>query len=129
MTEHGLPVRPEWVREGDFKMESGIRCMEDILGLSECPRAVLISNNYMAYGAVRAVKAEGKTIPKDIAVAAFDTDDVTALVSPAIATMNQAAEEIGEKAAEVLISRMSAAGMKPAVNLILEPVFRDGDSW
>jgi DNA-binding LacI/PurR family transcriptional regulator len=129
MEENGLTVRPEWVREGDFKMGSGFRCMTDILSLPACPRAVLISNNYMTYGAIRAIKAEGKAIPRDIAVAAFDTDDITGLISPSIATMNQAAEDIGGKAAEVIISRMNSAGAKPGVNLILDPLFQDGDSW
>ena len=129
MEESGLTVRPEWVREGDFKMQSGVRCMTDILSLQAGPRAVLISNNYMAYGAIRAIKAAGKAIPRDIAVAAFDTDDITSLISPAIAAMNQAAEDIGEKAAELLISRINTSGARPGVNLILDPLFQDGDSW
>lgn len=129
MAENGLEVRPEWVREGDFKVQSGLQCMSDILSLPSYPRAVIISNNYMTYGAVRAIKAAGKTIPGDIAVAAFDTEDITALVSPVIASMNQAAEDIGERAAELLISRMDTAGTKPSVTLILDPLFQDGNSW
>ena len=129
MKEHGFPLRNEWIREGDFQLESGRALMYDILKTNPPPRAMIISNNYMTYGAVRAIKETGKTIPDDLALASFDTDDPTSLSSPTIASMNQPAVEIGTKAAEILINRLSAKQALPHANLILEPVFTDGNSW
>ncbi|MGI6696566.1 MAG: LacI family DNA-binding transcriptional regulator [Christensenellales bacterium] len=131
MAEHGLQINPDWIKEGDFKLSSGAEAMTEILNLGERdqPQAMIVSNNYMTYGAVRAIKAKGRSIPKDIAVVSFDTEDITSLTTLAITSMNQASEEIGTKAAEVLISRMQSPDAHPHVNLVLEPVFVEGNSW
>lgn len=129
MQDGGLPVRPDWVQEGDFKVEGGLVCMRSILSQDEHPKALLIANNYMAYGAIRALRAAGKSIPRDMAIAAFDTEDVTGLVSPAIVSMNQAAEEIGSKAAEKLIDRINNRSVEEGNQTVLDPVFIDGNSW
>lgn len=129
MCEKGLPVNPDWVKVGDFKMDSGAACMADILAVRRQPRALVIANNYMAYGAIRALRAAGRKIPDDLAVASFDTDDISGLVSPAIVSMNQDADEIGRKAAETLIERMRDSSGEGCVQTVLDPVFIDGNSW
>lgn len=129
MRERGVKVRKEWLRVGDFKMDSGRTCMEEILALPKHPKALIIANNYMAFGAIRALRAAGKAIPGDMAVASFDTDDISGLVTPAIVTMNQAADEIGWKAAEVLIDRINDKAGEAGVQIVLSPVFADGNSW
>lgn len=131
MEDNGLSVNPDWIKQGDFKLSSGAEAMTEILNMneSEQPRAMIVSNNYMTYGAVRVVKERGKTIPGDIAFVSFDTMDFTSLTTITIASMNQDAEEIGTKAAEVLISRMQSPEETIHTNLVLEPVFIDGNSW
>ena len=129
MNEHGAPLRAEWIREGDFQMESGMVLMRRILETARPPRAVIISNNYMTYGAAKTIKRMGKSIPDDVALASFDTDDPTSLSSPTIASMNQPAVEIGTKAVEIFIILLTANQPLPHANLVLEPVFTDGDSW
>lgn len=129
MAENGLAVNPGWVKQGDFKLSSGAEAMAGILALEEQPRAMIVSNNYMTYGAVRVLKEKGKSVPGDIALVSFDTMDITSLNTLTIASMNQDAEEIGTKAAEVLIARMQSPDTQPHTNLVLDPVFVDGNSW
>ncbi|MDD4081004.1 MAG: LacI family DNA-binding transcriptional regulator [Eubacteriales bacterium] len=129
MKEHGIPLRDEWIREGNFQMESGRLMMRQILETPIPPKAVIICNNYMTYGAAKTIKEMGKSIPADVALASFDTDDPTSLSSPTIASMNQPAVQIGTKAAEILINRLTAKHPLSHTNLVLEPVFTDGDSW
>ena len=129
MAENGLAVNPGWVKQGDFKLSSGAEAMAEILALEEQPRAMIVSNNYMTYGAVRVLKEKGKSVPGDIALVSFDTMDITSLNTLTIASMNQDAEEIGTKAAEVLIARMQSPDTQPHTNLVLDPVFVDGNSW
>ena len=126
---NGLPLKPEWIREGDFKMKSGQQCLEDILKLPHRPNAMILGNNYMAYGAINAIKQVGLKIPHDMAVASFDVDDFTSLMSPSITTMNQPAEEIGQKAADILISRMTDTLTQDSIHLVLDPIFVEGNSW
>lgn len=129
LLENSLPFRPEWVREGDFKMKSGQQCLETILELPNRPAAMILGNNYMAYGAINAIRQAGFRIPQDMAVASFDVDDFTSLMNPSITTMNQPAEEIGRKAADILIARIAGTPVGFSHNLILDPIFVEGNSW
>ena len=125
----GISPREEWVLAGDFKMESGRALMRKLLKLPERPRAMVISNNYMAYGAINAIRDAGLDIPGDIAIASFDAMDSTGLITPLIASINQPAEEIGLRAAEIIVARLSGDCREAGTEVILEPTVSEGDSW
>lgn len=128
-SEEGIALRPEWIQQGDFRVEGGRRCMGEILSLPERPLAMVLSNNYLAYGAVDAIRSAGLRIPQDICVVAFDTDDISALTGPSITAMNQPAEEIGSQAARIAIARLVRQQGDCCQNLILDPIFAEGCSW
>ena len=128
LAERGAAVCPEWIREGTFTMESGYQHMSQILKLPRRPRAMLFANNYIAYGALKALREAGLKVPGDIAVTAFDAMDETGLITPRITSVNQPAGQIGLRAVELLVARM-ADGEGAGVHLSLEPTFIEGDSW
>lgn len=129
LLEHEMSCPAEWLREGDFKIQGGMTCLEDILKLPRRPKAMILSNNYMAYGAISAIKKAGLSIPKDMAIVSFDVDDITSLMSPSITAMNQPAEEIGKQAIDILISRMTNPLEHDSIHLVLDPIFVEGNSW
>jgi DNA-binding LacI/PurR family transcriptional regulator len=129
MHEYGLALRQEWLLEGDFKMRSGFERMNELLHCDTYPDAVVISNNYMAYGAVNAIRSAGYRIPEDIAVAAFDAEDLTGLITPEITCINQPSEHIGAKSVEMLIARMTGEWPAGGESVLLEPRFKEGNSW
>jgi len=129
MRDSGLALRQEWLLEGDFKMRSGFERMNELLRGKTHPEAVVISNNYMAYGAVNAIRSAGFRIPEDIAVAAFDAEDATGLITPEITCMNQPAENIGARSVEMLVSRMTGTWPAGGESVVLEPSFKEGNSW
>lgn len=125
----GIPLRTEWVREGDFRMESGYARMKELLQLSPRPRAMIFGNNYLAYGAMNAIREAGLSVPGDIAVASFDAKDHTGLITPLITSINQPVQQIGEQAAEIIFSRLSGEDENPSIEIMLEPSFMAGGSW
>ena len=128
LAERGVKVRGEWIREGLFTMESGYAQMRRILGAPRVPRAMLFASNYIAYGALKAIREAGLTVPGDIAIAAFDALDSTGLITPLITSMNQPAQQIGDRAVEILLGRLEQA-RDADTRLTLESSFIDGDSW
>ena len=60
-----LRDNPEWVRQGDFTFESGMRCMEELLALRKRPTAVFASNDDMAAGALLVAHRRGYAVPGD----------------------------------------------------------------
>ena len=129
LEEAGIPLRGEWVLEGDFSMESGYARMKDLLVLSHRPRAMIFGNNYLAYGALNAIREAGLRVPEDIAVASFDAQDHTGLITPLITCINQPVQEIGERAAEIIFSRMNDNAETERTELVLQPSFMEGGSW
>ena len=129
LQDAGIPVRDHWVLEGDFRMASGRACMEKILRMRDRPRAMIIANNYMTYGAVNAIREAGLRIPEDIALAAFDAYDETGLITPLITSLNQPAQQIGKHAAEIILSRLRNEPAPACAQATLRPVLFAGGSW
>ncbi len=128
LAERGMDARPEWICEGPFTMESGYSRMRRILELSRRPRAMFLANNYIAYGALKALREAELAVPGDIAIAAFDAYDGTGLITPLITSVNQPAQQIGDQAAQILLARIEN-GTAGGERVTLEPSFIDGDSW
>ncbi len=118
------------VFEGDFRFSSGYALMRSLLARQDRPEAMLIANNYMAYGALNAVREMGLRVPEDIAVAAFDAEDHTGLISPLIASINQPTFEIGFQSAEIILQKLSGRSQPTEHHrIVLEPTLSDGNSW
>ncbi len=128
LRDAGLEYKEDSVAIGDFKMRSGYDGMKRLLEISKNLDSVIVSNNFMAYGAVKAVREAGLSIPGDIAFAAFDVVDETELISPKITSINQPASEIGERAAGILLRRITAQA-KGYSNILLDTLFSSGESW
>jgi LacI family transcriptional regulator len=99
----GLPVRREYIVEGDFFGESGYAAMRQLLSLRNRPTAVFAAGDAMAIGAMRAACLAGVTVPRDMAVVGFDDIEAAALVHPGLTTVAQDADRFGAAAANVLL--------------------------
>lgn len=128
LAERGVGIRDAWIREGLFTMESGYVQMQRILGCDPRPRAMLFASNYIAYGALKAIREAGLRVPGDIAIAAFDAVDNTGLITPLITSINQPAQQIGRCAVDMLLERMDNR-REAGRQLVLKPSFVDGNSW
>ncbi len=104
MQEAGLERGADWSSHGDFKEESGRLIMESFLKRKIKPTAVLVANNLMTYGAVKAIEQQGLKIPADISLGAFDIVDTTGLMRLKISTVVGPAEAIGMAAADLILS-------------------------
>lgn len=93
---------------GDFTFEGGQRAMDELIsGGSGSPDAVFAANDLMALGAMQTLQGAGFDIPKDTALIGFDDIAVARMVSPSLTTVDQPKRALGQRAAELLISRMS----------------------
>jgi LacI family repressor for deo operon, udp, cdd, tsx, nupC, and nupG len=103
MTEAGIPVRPEWVIQGDYSMRSGYTAAKAFLELDERPTAVFSGNDEMAIGLISGLREGGLECPRDVSIIGFDDIAVAAHFVPPLTTMRQPRDQIGRRAAEVLI--------------------------
>lgn len=74
----------------------------------EVPEAVIASNGLLLMGVVRALRAAGRIIPDDLAVAGFDNESWTELAGPGLTVIEQPVADIGQAAMAMLLGRLDA---------------------
>lgn len=102
----GLPQRPDWIFAGDFSLAAGARAGQAWLALAERPTAVTFSNDEMACGFIAELHRHGVSVPADVSVVGFDDIDIAEQFIPALTTIHQPRNDIGEAAATALITRI-----------------------
>jgi LacI family transcriptional regulator len=121
----GLAYRDEYVRDGDFYVESGHRAAASLLALPEPPTAIVAASDLMAVGALRAATEAGLAVPGDLSVVGFDDILLAAHLQPGLTTLRQDKAGLGAAAARALMQRIDATGTAPvATTLPVELVAR-----
>jgi len=108
---------PRWVIEGAFTRDGGYEAMSAVLAAGsdrpdrdrpdrDRPDCVFAVNDVMAVGALARLRAEGISVPADIAVAGFD--DILTLrdVYPPLTTVRLPLKRMGEMAASLVLSEV-----------------------
>lgn len=103
---HDIPFEPALLIQVSPKTDAGYSAAEHLLDLPLPPTAIFAGNNLLTLGALKAVRARGLHIPRDVALAGFDEMPWSALVEPGITVIEQPTYELGRTAAEVLLRRL-----------------------
>ncbi|AHI68132.1 LacI family DNA-binding transcriptional regulator [Burkholderia thailandensis] len=75
------------------------------------PDAIVASNGLLLLGAYRALREHGARVPDDVALAGFDNDAWTELVTPGVTVIAQPVYEIGKNAMQLLTQRLADPAM------------------
>lgn len=97
------PVRPEYLRYGDFTPALAGQRMLELLDLPEPPTAVFACSDLMAIAACRAVAARGLRVPGDISVIGFDDRPEASWAHPALTTVQQPLADMAATALRMLV--------------------------
>ena len=82
--------------QGDFEMQSGEAAIAALISKGSDFDAIVAANDNMAIGAIEALRAAGRRIPDDVAVAGFD--DIPLARHLEITTVRVRIAELGERA-------------------------------
>lgn len=112
----GLPDRPEMFYKCEFTGLSGYLAMKAFHEKEgRWPSAVFTSGDAMAVGVLRCLYENDKRVPDDVSIVTYDDSLLVTHSSPAITSVCINKEEIGVKAAKLMIERLHNPG-KPPVN-------------
>ena len=129
LAAQGIQPVKEWVREGDFRPESGYTVAKQMLALPERPTALFVANILMTTGVLRAMEDLGIESPRDLAVATFDHIALMDAFRPHLTSVVQPSYEIGKRGADLLIDRIEGkASASGPVHLRLKTELRVRDS-
>lgn len=105
MQEAGVPVRDEYVRKGDFRVNCAYRETLAMCTLPDPPTAVFSSNNLTTYGCLRAFSKLGWKIGEDIALLGFDDIEELNWLDYHISVVSRDVSAMGERAMNHLVHR------------------------
>lgn len=112
LSDNNLEVQENLIVEGDFKLQSGIEAMEEILKKDSSITAVFAASDEMGVGAIKAIKKAGLKVPEDISVVGFDNNIISLASDPELSTISQPEEELGWRSMEMLYKVMTGANLK-----------------
>jgi LacI family transcriptional regulator len=109
LTEAGLGYRDEYVRRGDFYVESGHREAAALLDAPDPPTAIVVASDLMAVGALQAAAARGLSVPGDLSIVGFDDIMLAAHLRPGLTTVRQDKAGLGAAAGRAVLRHVAGA--------------------
>jgi LacI family transcriptional regulator len=106
MKEIGLPVKPDFLVEGDHRLEGGKRALKKLAELRERPTAVLCSNDMTAIGVMREAFELNIKVPQDLSVIGFDDIRMAEFLTPPLTTVQMSQSELARFAFEALLKEV-----------------------
>ncbi|MCA9833121.1 MAG: LacI family DNA-binding transcriptional regulator [Thermomicrobiales bacterium] len=94
------------IGQGGFRLELAQQATSDLLRAHPELDGLVVGNNLMAIGALKALQENGIQVPQDIALVGIDDPPWSALVSPAMTTLAQPTQTMATVAFELLVSRI-----------------------
>ncbi|MBN1582023.1 MAG: LacI family DNA-binding transcriptional regulator [Anaerolineae bacterium] len=119
LTEAGLDIRADWVQHGRFSQQSGYEMTRQLLATSPRPTALFAVNNFIAIGAQRALQDSGLRVPQDMSVVAIDDLTAELVIEPFLTVADQPAYDMGRRAAELLVARLSGSAPDAYQEIVL----------
>jgi DNA-binding LacI/PurR family transcriptional regulator len=99
--------------DGDFRLELAETAVTGLLKRDPRPTALIVANNLMTLGALRAIREAGLRVPTDVALVGVDDPPWSALVDPPLTTLAQPVRAMAADAMELLLQRVSGVRENP----------------
>jgi DNA-binding LacI/PurR family transcriptional regulator len=95
--EPGLSLESDWTARGGYETAS---CLVE---RGESFTALVVGNDQMALGAMRALREHGLRVPEDVSVVGFDDIPEAAYFEPPLTTVRQNFAALGEQSVQYLV--------------------------
>ena len=125
LEEAGLPFDASLLSSGTtvkhagFSEEAGYEAMQALLAQDTPPTAVFCSSDVQALGAWKAILDADLKVPDDIALVGYD--DIKSSAFFGLTSVDQSMQEIGRRAIELLLQRMSGEVDEPPSSVLVTP--------
>jgi len=115
------------VENGTFEFGSGMEIAGKCIASKKLPAAIFAVNDITAMGIMHGLISNGVKVPEDISVIGFDNIEFSAMVNPALTTINQPSFETGRLACRILIESLES-DENEYVSIKLEPTLIERNS-
>jgi len=102
----GLPVRPKWVKQGQYTYRSGLLAAQQLLRTRDRPTAIFASNDDMAAGALATAHRLKLEVPLDLTIVGFDDTPLATTLWPSLTTIRQPVDELTRLALAMVVEEI-----------------------
>ena len=107
MKQLGVPVVFDYVKQGRYNdIRLAQKLTDDMLSLYDPPTCIIMPDDVSALGSFIAARDRNLRIPDDLSVVGYDGISFTQISGPGLTTVYQDTDEMGKRAAELLLSRI-----------------------
>jgi LacI family transcriptional regulator len=114
MRSAGLAAR---AAVGDFRIEGGRRAVDVLLAAPFPPTGLVVANNLMVLGALKAAHDAGVRIPDDLALVGVDDPYWAEFINPSITSLAQPVGAMAREAVGMLLARLDGETGPPRRSL------------
>ena len=116
-----VPLDEELVRRGPFTFEAGREGATALLAVADPPTVILCANDVVAIGAINAVLALDRAVPKDVSIVGFDDVPMAAWDVFGLTTVHVGMGAMARTAVDLLIDRIEGRAPRDARKIVFEP--------
>ncbi|MFH1406792.1 MAG: substrate-binding domain-containing protein [Candidatus Omnitrophota bacterium] len=102
LKEANIPVKEEYIFEGDFIRKGAREAAKDIFTANPRPSAVFCASDLMAAEALSALEQKGLKVPGDISIVGFDNSPIASSCHVPLTSIEQPLFEMARQATESL---------------------------
>ncbi|MDX2004768.1 MAG: LacI family DNA-binding transcriptional regulator [Meiothermus sp.] len=103
---------------GDWSAASGYAAARELLGQGRLFTGLLVANDQMALGALKALREAGLRVPADVSVVGFDNTPESEYFDPPLTTVHQDFPSLGQASLAQLLSMIEAPATAPSLQVI-----------
>ncbi len=124
LAERSIAVRPGHFAEGHWGIHEGRQLLARILAHKPWPTAVICGNAYLSVGAILESQAMGIEVPRQMSIVGYDDIEIMSELPIPITTVRVSSDEVGRRAARLLIARLDGKPFEEGLECDAEIVVR-----
>ena len=124
LAEAKAPTEESLVRFGSYERAAGYSAVKDIMA-HDAPTALFAGSDYLAIGALAALREIGLDAPRDLSLVGFDDMPFAEWLHPPLTTVRQPIEQMGRQGVRTLLSQIKDGAAPTLVRLATELVERN----
>lgn len=124
LAEKSIAIQPRHFAQGYWSISEGRQLFRRILEQKPWPTAILCGNAYLAIGAILESQHMGIRVPQDMSIVGYDDIEIMAEMPVPITTVRVLSDEVGRRAARLLIAKLDGRPIDPNFECDAEIVVR-----
>ncbi len=118
LEENGITWEPSRVATVDFLEEGGYRATTELLDRNPLLTGLVITDDIMAFGAIRAARERKLALPQQLSIVSFNNTLMAQYIVPALSSVEINAHKLGLEAARLLLQQLQQGTIVPETKLV-----------